>query len=234
MQYIYTECHLPSNGKLYDTQVIHLRPKTIFDIKMLLSNPIFMLKSEIDALQNCIDPRDSVNVYDLVSEDVVFLLYKLRSLSDDCLNVQIKGTQYPVKISELEVKNLENWEHIYKLPDSGWEVILAYRPIKNVFEAQQQQNDFLSKYPDFNGDVVNTVALLNAIDSIDDSVNKDHIRCKLEQLSWKDSIYLIDKIEKSSKLDFGVKEEVVLEIEGEKVTVPLQITEGFFRPTINS
>ena len=42
MQYMYTECKLPSNGKFYKTTTVHLRPKTIFDIKSLLNNATFM------------------------------------------------------------------------------------------------------------------------------------------------------------------------------------------------
>lgn len=74
--------------------------------------------------------------------------------------------------------------------------------------------------------------LLNAIDSIDNVVNKDHVRTKLEQLSWKDSLYLIEEIEKAAKLDFGIKEEATINIDGIDVVVPLQITEEFFRPTL--
>lgn len=232
MQYIYTECHLPSNGKLYNTEIVHLRPKTIFDIKALLNNPAFMLKSEIDALQNCIDPRDNINVYDLVNQDVVYLLYKLRSMSNDCIELEIKGNRYPIKISELEVKELDEWNPNRKLPDSGLDVVLAYQPIKNIFDIEKQKVEFLRKYPEYNGDVYNTISILNAIDSIDGSVNKDHVRNKLEQLSWKDSIYLINEIEKLSKLDFGIKEEVELNIDGENVIIPLQITEEFFRSAL--
>lgn len=232
MQYIYTECKLPSNGKMYPTNTVHIRPKTIFDIKMLLSNPVYMIKSEIDALQNCIDPRDGIDVYDLVNQDVVYLLYKLRSLSDDCINLSIKNEIYPVKISELDVKYLEDYDPKRTLPDSGMEVILAYQPIKNVFTLEQQKDEFLKKYPEYQGDALNAVSLLNAVDSLNGSVNKDNIRNTMEQLSWKDSVYLIQEIEKFNKMDFGIDETVKLEIEGQKVTVPLQITEAFFRPAL--
>lgn len=105
MQYIYTECFLPSNGQFYNTKSVHLRPKTVFDIKALLNNPAFMLKSEIDALQNCIDPRDNINVYDLVNQDVVYLLYKLRSMSDDNFTLLINNEEHNVK--KLEQKQQE-------------------------------------------------------------------------------------------------------------------------------
>lgn len=233
MQYIYTECKLPSNGKLYKTpQVVHLRPKTIFDIKVLLNDPVFMVKSEIDTLQNCIAPEDNINVYDLVNQDVVYLLYKLRSLSDDCLMLDIKKKQYPIKISELEIKYLEEWDNKVVLPESGINIYLSYQPIKNIFNIEQQKAEFLDKYPDFVGDVTNVLSILNAIESVDGSVNKDNIRNILENLSWKDSIYLIDKIEENNKLDFGVREFVNLDIDGETLTVPLQINENFFRSTL--
>lgn len=232
MQYIYTECNLPSDGKLYPTQVVHLRPKTIFDIKTILNNPVYMIKSEIDALQNCIDPRDNINVYNLVNQDVIYLLYKLRSLSNDNLNIVIKDQTYPIKISELDVKYLDKWEPVRKLPDSGMEVVLAYQPIKNIFDIETQKQKFLEKYPDYVGDVYNAIALLNAVDSLDGLTNKDHIRTKLEQLSWKDSIYLIQEIENINKLDFGIKEEVILNIDGKDEIIPIQITESFFRSSI--
>ena len=232
MQYVYTECKLPSNGKMYSTTVVHLRPKTIFDIKTLLNNPIYMIKSEIDALQNCIDPKDNIDVYDLVNQDVVYLLYKLRSMSDDCLIITVNNQQYPIKISELDVKYLENWENKFKLPVSGIEVELAYKPISLVFDLESKKNEFLAKYPDYKGDALNAVALINSISSIDGLVNKEMIRTKLEELSWKDSIFLINKIEEQNNYDFGIKEEVELEIEGKKVAVPIQISEAFFRPSI--
>lgn len=232
MQYTYTECELPSNGKIYPTKIVHLRPKTIFDIKTLLSNPVFMIKSEIDALQNCIDPKDNINVYDLVNQDVVFLLYKLRSMSDDCLTLSVNNQQYPIKISELEVKYLEDWNTDFILPESKFQVKLAYKPISLIFGLEEKKNEFLHKYPDYEGDAYNAVALINAVESIDNSVNKDMIRVKLEGLSWKDSLYLIDKIEELNKLDFGIKEEVELEIDEKKIIVPIQISESFFRPAL--
>ena len=232
MQYIYTECELPSNGVFYSTRVVHLRPKTIFDIKTLLSNPTYLLKSEIDTLQNCIDPRDNVNVYDLVNQDVVYLLYKLRSLSDDSLKLTIKGKEYYIKISDLDIKYLQSWDCNIKLPVSGLDVILTYQPIRNIFEIEKQQKEFEEKYPDYKYDIYNTLNILNSISSIDGSVTKDHIRSKLETLNWKDSIYLINKIEENNKLDFGIVEEAKLNIDGEDVTVPIQITEEFFRPSL--
>lgn len=232
MQYIYTKCELPSNGKIYNTTTVNLRPKTIFDIKALLNNPVYMIKSEIDTLQNCIDPNDNVDVYDLVNQDVVYLLYKLRSLSDDTLILNIKNEQYPIKISELDVKYLDEWNPNRKLPESGLDVVLSYKPIRNVFEIEKQKQEFEDKYPDYSGDIYNTVTLLNAVESIDGSINKDNIRNLLEKLSWKDSLYLVKEIENLNKLDFGVKEEIELEIENEKVKIPLQITEEFFRPSL--
>lgn len=233
MNYIYTECKLPSNGMFYEKpQVVHIRPKTIFDIKTILNNPVYLLKSEIDALQNCINPKDNINVYDLVNQDVVYLLYMLRSLSDDNLEVVIKDKHYPIKISELNVEYLDKWDNEIELPESKIKVVIAYQPIKNIFSAEQQKQEFLRKYPEYSGDITNTIALLNAVASIDNLTNKDHIRTKLEQLSWKDSIYLINKIEELSKIQFGIKEEVNIDIDGEEVTVPLQITEAFFRPSI--
>lgn len=232
MQYIYTECQLPSNGMFYPIKTVHLRPKTIFDIKTLLNNPVYMIKSEIDALQNCIDPNDKIDVYDLCNQDIVFLLYKLRSMSDDCLNLNIKNKQYSVKISELEVKYLESWNNVVTLPESGIVVNLAYKPIKNIFNIDSMVNAFLTKYPEYKGDATNAVTLLNAIERMGEFVSKDHIRAALEELSWKDSLYLIDAIEKQNNLDFGIKEEVELEIDGENVTVPLTITEAFFRSAL--
>lgn len=232
MQYIYVECKLPSNGLIYPTNIVHLRPKTIFDIKMLLNNPIFMLKSEIDALQNCIDPNDNVNVYDLVNQDVVFLLYKLRSLSNDCLNLVIDGKEYPIKLSELDIEYLTEYDNKVKLPESGIELTLAYQPIKDIFNLETQKQEFKKKYPEYKGDIANAVALINAIESFNGSINKDNIRSNLEQLSWKDSIYLIEKIENFNKLDFGVKESVTLDINGENIEVLLKIDEKFFRSTL--
>lgn len=232
MQYKYIECELPSNGLIYPTKVVHLRPKTIFDIKSLLLNPVFYLKSEIDALQNCIDPKDNINVYDLVNQDVVFLLYKLRSLSNDDMVLIYKNKEYNIKLSELEVKFLDSWDNERTLPDSGMKVFLAYTPIKNNFFAQEQQQEFLSKFPDYQGDVANTLAILNSISMIDNVTDKNLIRNKMENLSWKDSVYLITEIENFNHNNFGINEEVEIEFNGEKVKVPLKITEEFFRSAL--
>lgn len=63
----------------------------------------------------------------------------------------------------------------------------------------------------------------------DDVTDKDHIRARLETLSFKDSLYLLKQIDKLKSSDFGIVEEFELE-DGTKV--PLQITEEFFRPTL--
>ena len=232
MQYKYVEVELPSNGLIYDTKRVHLRAKTIFDIRTLLNNPVYYLKSEIDALQNCINPDDKINVYDLVNQDVVYLLYKLRSMSSDTLTLNVNNKEYHILISELDVKKLEEWNPDRILPDSELKVTLSYNPIKNVFEIEKQQQEFIKKYPDYNGDVLNTVTLLNAITMIDGKTDKDHIRNILEGLSFKDAIYLVKEIEQFQHQDFGVIEEVELDIDDKKVKVPIQITEEFFLPAL--
>lgn len=229
MQYKYVTCTLPSNGLIYPIKEVHLRPKTIFDIKTLLGDPVFTLKSEIDALQNCINPNDNINVYDLVNQDVVYLLYKLRSMSDDILNVIVKDKNYAVELSKLEIKPLTEWNTQYELPDSKIHVELTYTPIKNLFFINDQKEAFEKKYPDFRGDVINTLTILNSIAMFDDVTDKDHIRARLETLSFKDSLYLLKQIDKLKSSNFGIVEEFELE-DGTKV--PLQITEEFFRPTL--
>lgn len=230
MQYHYEKCNLPSNGKIYPIKEVHLRPKTIFDIKSLLNNPVFYLQSEIDALQNCIDPKDNIDVYDLVNQDVVYLLYKLRSLSDDNLMIKYKNKDINAKISELEIKVLDSWNNERTLPESGIKVVLNASPIKNIFHASEQYEKFRTKYPDYNGDVASTVALLNAILMINNVTDKDNIRNILESLSWKDSVYLVEEIEKFQQLNFGVIEEVEVDMDdGDKIKIPIQLAEGFFR-----
>ena len=228
MQYKYTTCELPSNGLIYNIREVHLRAKTIFDIKTLLGNPIFDIRNEIDTLQHCIDPNDHIDVYDLVNQDVVYLLYKLRSMSDDNLTVIYNNEEYKVTLSELKVNKLQSWEPERVLPESKIKVVLAHTPIKNIFNITEQQKEFENKYPDYQSDSLNTVMLLNSIAMFDTVTNKDHIRSKLEALSFKDSLYLLDEIEKFKNLNFGIVEEI--EIDDKKI--PLQITEEFFRPTL--
>lgn len=229
MQYTYNEFKLPSNGKIYPTDKVHIRPKTIFDIKMMLNNPIYNLKAEIDTLQTCLNPNDGISVYDLVNQDVVYLLYMLRGMSDDNIMIGYKGKQIEAHISEMEVKYLQEWNPKRVLPDCGKEVELAYKPIKLIFNLQQMCQEFTQQYPDFQGDVPNVVALLNSIVSFDGSTNKDMIRSRLEQLSWKDSIYLVNEIENLNKLDFGIVEDIEVE---PGVRIPIQLNDKFFRPAL--
>ena len=232
--YNYVTVKLPSNGLLYNVKEVHLRQKTIFDIKALLDNPIFQLKSEIDAINNCLDPRDNINVYDFVNQDVVYLLYKLRSLSDDNLTLNVNDVKYDIKISELPVKYLESFDNVITLPESNKVVSLTYVPIRLMFNLEREKRNFLAKYPEYHSDVVNTVLLLNVINNIDSLYDKERIRIELEKLSWKDSIHLIDKIEKLQNLDFGIVEEVnVKDPEtNESKKVKIQLTSEFFRPTL--
>lgn len=232
MQYKYITCELPSNGLIYSTKEVHLRAKTIFDIKMLLGNPVFQLRSEIDALNNCIDPKDNIDVYDLVNQDVVYLLYKLRSMSDDNLTLLINNKEYPIKLSELEVKKLESYDPNRILPDSGHKVILELVPIKAVFNNAEKQRKFRNKFPEYHGDINNVITILDSIKMFNNLTDKTFIRNALEELSFKDSLYLVEEIEKFNQQDFGIKEEVTITNEkGQEVTVPIQITEAFFRPT---
>lgn len=234
MQPIYTTCDLPSNGMFYPIKQVRIRPKTIYDIKTMLNNPVFMLRNEIDALQACIHPDDAkkVNVYDLVNQDVVYLLYMLRSLSDDSIELEIKGQKFVVKISELDVVTLDHWDNVVTLPECGKTVQLNYTPIKNIFDLPQMVEEFKRNYPDFASDPANAVALLNAVALFDNHANRDIVRSALEELSWKDSIYLVQKIEENSKLQFGVKEEATITLDGVEVVIPLKITEEFFRPAL--
>lgn len=234
MQYKYITCQLPSNGLIYDTKEVHLRAKTIFDIKALLNNPVFQMRAEVEALQQCIDPKDNIDVYDLINQDVVYLLYKLRSLSSDVLKLKYHNQEYNINISDLDVKILDKWKTEFDLPDSKKHFQLAYTPIRNVLNMSEQVAKFNSEFPDYAGDVVNTVALLNAVIMFDGMTNKTHIMNALAELSFKDSLFIINKIEEMARLDFGVKEEVTLidKDTGKDVTVPILMTEEFFRPAL--
>lgn len=232
MQFNYVTCELPSNGKIYPIKEVHIRPKTIFDIKTLLNSPEYYLKTEIDTLQNCIDPKDKVDVYSLCNQDVVYLLYKLRALSNDSLFINYKGNTQEFKISELKVNMLDSWNNEVTLPESGIKATLSYKPISSVFNLQKEMQEFLEKYPDYQGDVANTVTIINSILMIDNITDKDNIRNKLNELSWKDSVYLISEIDKLNKADnFGVVEEVsIFDKElNKEITVPIQIDQNFFR-----
>lgn len=235
MQYNYISCDLPSNGRFYPIKTVHIRPKTIFDIKVLLGNPIYYLKDEIDTLQNCIDPKDNINVYKLVKQDVVYLLYKLRSLSDDLLVINYRGKQYDCSISELEVKYLSSdINNIVKLPESQKTVTLKMPTLGDTFNIADDIIEFKKKYPDYNGDVENTVHILNSICSIDDFTETNFIRNVLEELSWKDSIFLIQEIERyQTNSDFGIVEFVTIQDEaGNDIKLPIEITEKFFRSAL--
>lgn len=234
MQYKYVTCVLPSNGLIYDTKEVHLRAKTIFDIKVLLNEPTFQLRSEIEALQHCIDPADGIDVYDLINQDVVYLLYKLRSLSTDVLKLKYHNQEYSVNISDLDIVPLEEWNTEFTLPDSGKSFQLRYTPIRNVLTMNSKIAAFNEEYPDYPGDVANTVALLDSVILFDGLTNKAHIMNALAELSFKDSIYIVSRIEELSRKEFGVKEEVKLldKETGKEVTVPIILTEEFFRPTL--
>lgn len=234
MQYNYVTCDLPSNGKFYPIKTVHLRAKNIFDIKSLLSNPVYYLKSEIDTLQNCIDPKDNINVYDLVKQDVVYLLYKLRSLSDDVITVNYKNKGYDFNISDLEINYLDtNINNEVILPESNNRVTLRMPTLGDTFNIGEKTNEFKNKYPDYNGDIENTVNILNAIASLNDYTEENFIRNTLENLSWKDSIYLIQKIEEYQQSNFGVVEVVTIVDENRKeIKLPIEISENFFRPTL--
>ena len=69
---------------------------------------------------------------------------------------------------------------------------------------------------------------------LNNKTDKTFIRNELENLSWKDSLYLIKEIENFQQQDFGVVEEVKLTVDdkGNEVTVPIKITEEFFRPAL--
>lgn len=234
MQYKYVTCKLPSNGLIYDIKEVHLRAKTIFDIKALLNEPSFQLRAEIETLQQCIDPNDHVDVYDLINQDVVYLLYKLRSLSSDILKLKYKNQDYDINISDLDIKYLDKWETEFVLPDSGKRFELKYTPIRNILNLNNQVEEFKAEFPDYQGDVVNTVALLNSVIMFDNMTNKAHIMNALAELDFKDSLYIIEKIEKMSRTEFGVVEEVNLveKDTGKEVKVPIVMTEEFFRPTL--
>ena len=233
MQYKYFTCNLPSNGLIYPTKEVHLRAKTIFDMKSLLVNPAFQLRSEIDALNNCIDPNDNIDVYDLVNQDVVYLLYKLRSLSDDILTINYNNKQYSIAISELDVKYLDSWNPNLVLPDSKYEVVLDYTPISNVLNFDKLKSEFERKYPDYRGDSGHVITVLNSIKMFNHLTDKDFIRNALENLSFKDSLYLLDNISNFNKQDFGVVEEFEINDENGNIKkIPIQITESFFRPEL--
>lgn len=234
MNYKYIVCKLPSNGLIYDTKEVHLRAKTIFDIKALLNNPSFQIRAEIETLQQCLDPKDGVDVYDLINQDVVYLLYKLRSLSNDILPLKYKNQEYNINISDMDVVYLEEWNTEFECPESKKKITLKYTPIRNVLNLNEQVAKFKEEFPDYSGDAINTVAILNSVIEFDGMTNKAHIMNALAELGYKDSLFIIDKITEMARAEFGVKEEakIVDKETGEEVTVPIVINENFFRATL--
>lgn len=233
MQYNYITCVLPSNGKIYDTKEVHLRAKTIFDIKSLLNNTNLQLKSEIDVLNTCLDPKDNVNVYNLVQQDVIFLLYQLRSMSDDVYTFSFNNETYSINISDLDVKMLDEFNNEIELPDSKIKVYLNCLPIKFIYDITKLQQEFNKKYPDYNGDVSNAIRILESIQMFDNITTKDIIRTRLETLSFRDSLYLINAIEAMENLDFGIREVAKIKnSKGEDLEIPIQLNNAFFRPQL--
>lgn len=230
--YKYINCTLPSNGMIYPIKEVKLRAKTIFDITTVLNNSIYDIRQEIDILQNCIDPNQNIDVYSLVNQDVVYLLYKLRSLSNDIITVKYKNIEYNFNISDLEVKYLTEYNNCRELPESKTKVMLAYKPIRENFQLEKQKQEFKNQFPEYVGDVTRTVLVLNAIDSFGSITDKNILRNELNNLSWKDSVYLLEEIEKFQLQDFGIKEEVEITTDdGQKIKLPIEITENFFRST---
>ena len=237
---------LPSKGKVYDTEInpiIELSSMKVWQEMKRLSPTDTPYKLMSDIIEECMQNKPEISVYDMCLGDYQFLLYKLRTVtygSKYKMNVSCPycGT-YEEVITDLDDIEVLEYEDDYEnlkqitLPVSNNLIELQYQTPRKLDEISRKAKEYKKKLKT-NIDYTLLFTLMSVIKKIDgQEVNEVMLENFCKNLDMKDTQTILKGAEALND-KVGVSNDMVItcSICNKEFTSPFRLTSEFFGPTI--
>lgn len=243
---IYEKFILPSNGKIYDTEInpnITLRSMTTLEEMKRLSPTDMPYKTMSDIIQGCMQETPELPVYEMSLGDYQYLLHKLRIVTyGPEYKMSIKCSEcgkVSDSIADLESLPISDWdptivEHqIITLPKTKHQIELKFQTPADLDMISYKAKE-TKKRTKQNIDYTILYSIVSLIKKVDGAVlNSIDLEEFVKQLPNMDANFIVNKASEFNR-KVGLDNRITVKCSecGAEMEVPFRITSEFFGPTI--
>lgn len=245
---IYESFILPSKGLIYDKKInpeVSIRSMTVLEEMRRLSptSKDLQYKQMCDIIEDCLETKPEISVYDMCLGDYQFLLYKLRivtygsdyKMSGTCPTckdyVEVNADLDTLSTIEYDEDKF-NEERFITLPVSGNKIELKFQTPRDLDEIERKQKEMQRKSK-MNIDYSMLYTVMSLIKSVDGQVLSEiKIEDYVRKLNMKDINTLLRAGNKLNGL-VGIDNSVVAKCKkcDTEMVIPFLITSEFYGPT---
>lgn len=244
---IYESFNLPSKGKIYDREInpiITLRSMTTMEEMKRLSPTDTPYKVMSDIIEDCMENKPDIHVYNMSLGDYQFLLHKLRIVTygpNYKMLVKCKECgEVTESVANLETLEVNEWtekiidQQVITLPKTNREIELRFQTPRDLDQIAYRTKEMKKKVKQ-NIDFSVMYTLMSLIKKVDGSV-LDPLMLEefVKKLPNRDANYILNKATQLNK-KVGLDNNISIQCSqcGEHMVVPFRITSEFFGPTID-
>lgn len=240
---------LPSKGLIYGKKFdphFTLRSMTVEDEMKRLSPSDTPYKMMSDIIEDCMESKFPIHVYDLCIGDYTYMLHKLRIVTYGadyhirtvCPNCGNIDNDCIIDLDELKVnkydKSIESLREVL-LPVTGYSVKLKFQTPRDLDRISQKAKEMKEQFPDMVGDPIYLLTLQSMIETIDgEDINPLTILETLKKLPMKDTNILSKT---ATKLNRKVGIDAIIDTKckkcGNSIKSTFLYTSEFFGPGID-
>lgn len=239
---------LPSKGKVYNTPFnpeVKLRSMTVAEEMKRLTASEDQFRTMADIIEDCLETKLPISVYDMCLGDYQYLLHKLRIVtygSDYKLVIRCplcgEIFEWPINLDELKVSEYDDEVEklkFVKLPITGKTVELRFQTPRDLDFIERRKKEMKKQFPEMKADptlMLNIETLINTIDG--QPINRVTASNFIKKLPMKDVNLILHSYEKLQN-KVGIDINLVAQCPECKydVKTTFRFTNEFFRPQVN-
>lgn len=242
------EYSLPSKGQMYAKKFdpeVKLRSMTVAEEMKRLTATDNPYKTMSEIIEDCLETKLPVSVYDMCLGDYQYLLHKLRVVTygpEYKISVLCpycgEVFEHAINLDELAVHEYTNdLDNLFtvKLPVTGRTVELKFQTPRDLDNIEKKKKQMKKQFPDMKEDPTLLLNLESMIKSIDGQpVNPATIQTFIKKLPMRDSSLILSAAEKiNSKVGIDINIEATCPSCGNNVNTTFRFTSEFFRPEVD-
>ena len=243
---IYEKFILPSNGKIYETEVnpnVTLRSMTTLEEMKRLSPTDMPYKTMSDIIEGCMQETPEIPVYEMSLGDYQYLLHKLRIVTygpEYKMNIKCSECgKVSESIADLESLPISEWDptvldnQIITLPKSKHQIELKFQTPYDLDMINYKAKE-TKKRTKQNIDYSILYTIVSLIKKVDGAVlNSIDLEEFVKMLPNMDANFIVNKASEFNR-KVGLDNRITVKCSecGAEMEVPFRITSEFFGPTI--
>ena len=243
---IYEKFILPSNGKIYETEInpnVTLRSMTTIEEMKRLSPTDMPYKTMSDIIEGCMQETPVIPVYDMSLGDYQYFLHKLRIVTygpEYKMNIKCSECgKVSESIADLESLPISEWDptvldnQIITLPKSKHQIELKFQTPYDLDMINYKAKE-TKKRTKQNIDYSILYTIVSLIKKVDGAVlNSIDLEEFVKMLPNMDANFIVNKASEFNR-KVGLDNRITVKCSecGAEMEVPFRITSEFFGPTI--